>query len=220
MVGQSLSGGRYRYYRCRRSYASTFEGKCPSKYVKVDILERAILEEIAQLLSQPERILHEADQFNQRGIDRSRQDQVTQELKRIEVKQRRLAKLYVDGSIPEDILSLESRPLNQKREWLEAELRGLPETTKEEIDLSHLQGDLSAVAAKLREWVLNASNGDLELILKALSVQVKVSNQQVLIEGRIPIHDKGQDLVTIVQTSAYMCQNDVARIPIEISLAA
>ena len=121
MVGQSLSGGRYRYYRCRRSYASTFEGKCPSKYVKVEILERAVLEEIAQLLSEPERILHEAGHFNQQGIDRSRQDQVTKELKQIEMKQRRLAKLYVDGSIPEAILCLESRPLKQKREWFEAE---------------------------------------------------------------------------------------------------
>ena len=156
----------------------------------------------AQLLSEPERILHEAGYFNQQGLDRSRQDQVTQELKLIEVKQRRLTKLYVDGSIPDHILSLESRPLNQKREWLEAELRGLQETNKEEIDLSHLQGDLSKVAAKLREWVLNASDEDLELILKALSVQVKVSNEQAVIEGRIPIHDKSQDLVTIVQTSA------------------
>ena len=30
MVGQVLGGGRYRYYRCRRSYAGRFEDKCPS----------------------------------------------------------------------------------------------------------------------------------------------------------------------------------------------
>ncbi len=58
------------------------------------------------------------------------------------------------------------------------------------------------MAARLREWVLAASEEDLELILKALAVQVKASSQRVDIEGTVPLLQEDQDLVTIAQTSA------------------
>ena len=119
----------------------------------------------------------------------------------IEAKQRRLAKLYVDGSIPEDILSQESQPLNRRREYLESELRSFQPSIGQAVDLSHLERNLPNVAAGLREWVLAATDGDLELILKALAVQVKASHQRVCIEGTVPVLQEYQDLVTIVQTS-------------------
>ncbi len=81
----------------------------------------------------------------------------------IEANQRRLAKLYVDGSIPEDILSQESQPLNQRREYLEAELRSFQPSIRQAIDLGHFERNLPNVAARLREWVLAANDGDLEL---------------------------------------------------------
>ena len=59
-----------------------------------------------------------------------------------------------------------------------------------------------AAAAWLRKWVLEASEQDMGLILNALSVQVKASQDQVLIEGAVPLAmPEGEDLVTIVQTS-------------------
>ena len=61
MVGQAHAGGRYRYYRCRRSYAGYFEGKCDSRYVRVELLERLVLKEVAKVLSRPDRILAEAN---------------------------------------------------------------------------------------------------------------------------------------------------------------
>ena len=202
MVGQTLGGGRYRYYRCRRSYAGRYEDKCPSKYVKVDVLEQLVLEQIAEILSDPQRILHEAGRSNEQHVDQSRLDAVNQELGQIEAKQRRLAKLYVDGSIPEDILSQESQPLSRRREYLESELRNFQPSIREAVNLGHLERNLPSVAARLREWVLAATDGDLELILKALAVQVKASHQRVNIEGAVPVLQEDQDLVTIAQTSA------------------
>ena len=54
---------------------------------------------------------------------------------------------------------------------------------------------------RLREWVLAASDEDLELILKALAVQVKASQQRIDIEGAVPVLQEDQDLVTIARTS-------------------
>ena len=64
MVGQAQGGGRYRYYRCRRAHAGDFEGICNSRYVPVGLLEGAVLEQIAEVLADPERILSEAAHLN------------------------------------------------------------------------------------------------------------------------------------------------------------
>ena len=72
------------------------------------------------------------------------------------------------------------------------------------IDLDRLAGRLPEVADRLREWVLEAKDEDIALILKALDLHIKASSKEVQIEGAIPPMDSGSatDLVTIVQTSA------------------
>ena len=60
---------------------------------------------------------------------------------------------------------------------------------------------------KLRAWVSSASGDDLTLILNAVRVKIKASNEQVQIEGVVPdlptqfSGQEGQDLVTIERTS-------------------
>ena len=34
-----MSGGRYRYYWCRKTYSGRFEEKCDSQYIRVERLE-------------------------------------------------------------------------------------------------------------------------------------------------------------------------------------
>ncbi len=53
------------------------------------------------------------------------------------------------------------------------------------------------------------------LAMQALQIKVVAGKEGARLLGAIPTN-----LATIEQTSAYMCQNDVARIPIEIPLAA
>ena len=74
------------------------------------------------------------------------------------------------------------------------------------IDLDKLSERLPEVADRLREWVLEAKDGDIALILKALDLHIKASSKEVQIEGAIPLieDDTGTDLVTIVQTSGCM----------------
>ncbi len=53
--------------------------------------------------------------------------------------------------------------------------------------------------------------------LKALKIKPVVTATDVQVRGVLGVEP---DLATTARTSAYMCQNDVARIPIEIPLAA
>ena len=205
MVGHAQAGGRYRYYRCRRTYAGYFEGQCDSKYVGVDLLEHTVLEQIAELLSDPLRITEEAKRLKGGGHDSVRLETVNRELQQVEERQRRLAKLYVEGSIPEEILSAESEQSssNRRRTSLESERRALVPSTPRVMDLGQLNQMLPKVTARLRSWVMEASKENMELILRALEVQVRASCEKIQIEGTVPVlESEPEDLVTIVQTSA------------------
>ena len=204
MVGQAHAGGRYRYYRCRRSYAGYFEGKCDSRYVRVELLERLVLKEVAKVLSRPDRILSEARRLANQGIDAAAIKVATSELQQVEEQQRRLTRLYVSGTMPEDVLAEESSRLSKRRGHLEAKRMSLETQPAPSVDLDKLSERLPEVAARLRQWVLEAGDEDVALILKALDLHIKASSKEVQIEGAIPLieDDTGTDLVTIVQTSA------------------
>ena len=203
MVGQAHAGGRYRYYRCRRSYAGYFEGKCDSRYVRVELLERLVLKEVAKVLSRPDRILSEARRLANQGIDAAAIKVATSELEQVEEQQRRLTRLYVSGTMPEDVLAEESSRLSKRRGNLEAKRMSLETQPTSSVDLDKLSEGLPEVAAKLRRWVLEAGDEDVALILKALDLHIRASSEEVQIEGAIPLigGDSDTDLVTIVQTS-------------------
>ena len=120
----------------------------------------------------------------------------------MEEQQRRVARLYVTGSILEDILQLQSKALKLQRMRLESERTTLEASAQKGIDLAQLAESLQEASARLRQWVLDASDQDMELILRALDIKVRASNKEIQIEGTVPISlPKDEDLLTTVQTS-------------------
>jgi site-specific DNA recombinase len=203
MVGQSMSGGRYAYYRCRRSYAGNFEKTCESKYVPVAPLEKKVIDQIIEILADPNRILAEAKDFSERGTNESEKIAVNEELKTIEKQQRKLADLYVAGSLPQNILDAKSEELNQRRLRFEAESKSLLALQPGIVDFELLSTTLPATATRIKQWVLEASEDDMESILGALRIQVTASKDELYMEGSIPaIVPEESDLVTIARTSA------------------
>ena len=202
MVGQSLAKGRYAYYRCRRSYAGNFEATCASKYVPVAPLERTVLEQVIKILADPGRILAEAQRFSEQEVGESRAINVEKELEKIKAQQLRLADLYINGALPQNILEAKSEELNQHRLRLEEANKALSAPRPKGLDLDLLASTLPDAAARIKEWVLEASEDDMELILEALHIQVSASRGEVQIEGSIPVLvPEGEDLVTIARTS-------------------
>ena len=203
MVGQSMSGGRYAYYRCRRSYAGNFEKTCESKYVPGAPLEKKVIDQIIEILADPNRILAEAKDFSERGTNESEKIAVNEELKTIEKQQRKLADLYVAGSLPQNILDAKSEELNQRRLRFEAESKSLLALQPGIVDFELLSTTLPATATRIKQWVLEASEDDMESILGALRIQVTASKDELYMEGSIPaIVPEESDLVTIARTSA------------------
>ena len=54
------------------------------------LLENVVLEQVAEVLSDPGRILDEARRLAQKGFDSTRMEAIDQELKQVEDRQRRL----------------------------------------------------------------------------------------------------------------------------------
>ena len=87
----------------------------------VEPLERTVLEQVANILADPQRILEEAKHHDGQWFDEARANRVDEEPEKIEGRQGRLANLCVKGSLPQNILEAKSEELSRQR--LEAEHR-------------------------------------------------------------------------------------------------
>ena len=131
-----------------------------------------------------------------------------QELGAVEAQQRKLVRLYTSEALPDDVLNEESERLNRARQRLERERQNLEMSQASAIDIDQLARDLPSTVARLQKWVLQASGEDTGLLLRALQVQIRASDEQVVLEGILPTltsNDEfvsGDDLVTTEQTWA------------------
>jgi hypothetical protein len=161
------------------------------------------LEQVIKILADPGRILAEAKYLSEQGVDLSKAICIGKEIEKIEEQQRRLADLYINGSLPQNILESKSEELSRHRLRLESENRVLDVPRPQGLDLDLLAETLPEAATRIREWVVQASEEDMALILRALDIQVAASREEVRIEGSVPaLVSQDADLVTIVQTSA------------------
>ncbi len=141
--------------------------------------------------------------YNNHSFDGTREIAAGSELKKVEEEQRRLADLYVKGSLPQDILDTKSKDLREKRQCLEAEVQELNESRPVGLDINKLSLSIPVVTEKIKKWVLEASKDEMDLILRALDIQISASREEVQIKGIVPASvSEAEDLVTIAQTSA------------------
>jgi hypothetical protein len=204
MVGQSLMKGRYSYYRCRHSYGSQWERQCSSKYISSEVLERAVRQALADLLADPERILSEARRLANSCPTGAELQSTLQALQDVETCQRRLVRLFTEGDLPHELLEEKRRELSQRRAQLEAERQRL-ETMKPNLpDFDTIERILPHATRVIRDWVSQAGEDKLDLLLRAVDAHVVASDSQMQIRGFVPVYQAApnDDLVTIEQTSA------------------
>jgi site-specific DNA recombinase len=204
MVGQSLLKGRYRYYRCRRSYAGPHDDRCSSRYVPQEVLESAVREALADLLADPARVLEEARRIADDPPRDGRRVALDTEIAEVESRQRRLIKLFTTGRLPESLLAEESRQLSEQRSRLEAERVLLPRQDRPTWDLEWLEGRMPEALAAIRRQVKQAKGEDFDLLLRAVDAQITASREEIEIRGEVPLVEPStqEGLVTTGRTSA------------------
>ena len=208
MVGQSMQQGRYRYYRCRRSFSGGFEGKCDSTYVRGEALEDAVRQEISRVLADPDVILRQASAQRMSEAVVDLDGEAERQLAEVIEQQKRLARLFVSGGLPEEVLQSESARLAEERNRLEGLLRLGRAVTPVANPAAPSLTDVFEAVGLLRQWLASAPDEDFRLMLQALDVTVTAAPDRAEITGSIPALRPSpdsicqDDILTIVQTSA------------------
>jgi site-specific DNA recombinase len=180
MVGQTLQG-RYKYYKCRRSYAGPHHDRCDSVYVRASDLEGAVKQEISRVLANPERILEEhirlvgAEGSVQHSAD------LTRQMEQIDKRRHRLVKLFELGEIEEDYFEAELAALKNQRDEIDERLSqsGTPTTLPVLIDLE-------LACRGVREWIERAEGENFSLLLDALQIGIRAERGRGELSGIIP----------------------------------
>ncbi len=204
MVGQALMKGRYAYYRCRSRYVGSSDSTCPSKYTRSDALESGIRDALGDVLSNPARILAEAQRLADAASPTDELTTVMGSLKDVEAKQRRLVKLFTDGELPQEMLEEQRSELGRHRLALEGERCRLESAISPRLDIEHVKRNLPKVLQRIQEWLAKAEGDQLSLLLNAVDAHILASGSDVHISGSIPAYEPSvaSDLATTGRTSA------------------
>lgn len=179
MVGQNLNGGRYRYYRCRRSFAGPAFDRCESLYVRADELESVVIDQLAGLLAKPNILLIEASRIRDERRASVDVEAVTRRLKTLDEQKARLVDIFQAGEIGRQDFQQRADDIRRKRDLAErtlAPLQSVAELPSEK--------QLIAACAGMRNWLCQPDG--LAKLLVAMQVRVEVANGSVEIQGGLP----------------------------------
>ena len=213
MVGQTASGGRYQYYRCRRSYSGRRDDRCPTRYVRVGMLEDAVVREVAAVLSSPEVVLAELRKAFTGGVDNRELADARELIASMEKQRKRLLRLYQMEEIDDSYLQRELAAIQARSSSAESTIARADRSPSRPRALEDPE-NFAAACAALKEQALSAADeGQLERIAKAMQLTVKVQRTDEELsgemEGVIPIgyRNKGAKNIDFSPNMTHHCTN-------------
>ena len=149
--------------------------------MRADSLERAVKDEAAKVLANPELILAEANRLNSNGGHQAESEKLSKEVSALENQKLRLLRLYQLGEIDEVYLQAESQVIQSARQRVEHQLSNIP--TSPALPSAT---ELRRAAEQVGEWVRDAAGDDFELLLQALQIEVRAEKGRGELSGIIP----------------------------------
>ena len=191
MVGQ-MSMGKYRYYRCRRSFAGPRHDRCPTRYVRAGPLEDAVVQEVTTVLASPDVVLAELEHGSAR--DDADRDLVTARelLASLDKQRQRLLRLFQLGEVDEAYLQKEVAAIQARRSPAEASIARL-KGASHAAQIPRNTEEFAATCEALRERVVTEVEADhLNKVAEAMQLAVEIQRTDDgtsgLLKGVIP-HD-------------------------------
>ena len=149
--------------------------------MRADSLERAVKDEAAKVLANPELILAEAERLNSNGGHQAESEKFNKEIAGLENQRLRLLRLYQLGEIDEVYLQAESQVIHSARQRVEDQLSNIPTSPALPSAM-----ELRRAAEQVGEWVRDAEGDDFELLLQALQIEVRAEKGRGELSGVIP----------------------------------
>ena len=180
-MGQTVNK-RFRYYRCRRAYAGPKHDRCQSQYINADALEAAVLEQAAQLLSDPSIVIAEYERLKDNRDGHQQLQELKDHLDTLDNQKARLVKLYQLGEIDDDYLQQEFASLRAQHSVLQEKLRRVSPSRVPEMTEARLE----AACAQVRCLLEQADDKLFPLVLEALDITVAADRDGGTLTGTIP----------------------------------
>ncbi len=109
------------------------------------------------------------------------------------------------GTLDKDGLAKRTTMLDARQRALEGQQLALARG-HDGIDVERVASEMPGVLDAIRAWVAEAEGDDLDLLLRALDVEVTVTRESVEVAGVVPM---GQpEFVTTARTSASLFRSD------------
>ncbi len=188
MVGQTMSskGREYRYYGCRHIYDRRTGHDCSSRYVRADLLERGLWDEVRRVLADPAVIFHELTRQHEPETDPGELELIEQRLAALADRERRLIKLFSFGEVDEQFVREQIAEIRRERDLLQERLRSLrpvPAVAHRGIDDQLLARACNAVG----RWLEQADESKRQVALEALQIAIVATRDQATVRGIIPM---------------------------------
>ena len=190
VVGQTVNK-KYHYYRCRSTYAGPRDERCTSGYVSAHGLEFDVLEQLSQILADPQRLL--ADYERLEGNDNTAAEtqvlEIQSQLEDIDKQKARLIKLFQLGEIAEEYLTHESANLKTRRGALEHRLQEAQPLEETAINPERLQKAL----AQINTMVEGRDQELLDLLIEATDITVVMGKDHSTATATAPLKEYARE---------------------------
>jgi site-specific DNA recombinase len=196
LSGSTLSGGpgrnRIRYYGCRNRNLLDRASRCPSKYVRAEVLERRLVAGLRQVLADPAEIVSAYNylRVSASTLDEGALAQARKRLATAEQQVKRLARLarLADDEEVADALAEELKLAVKEKQ---AAQRVLDRLTAEQHPLPQIVADpasLAELSERVAAWLDPADKEKMELALEGLDVTVWAGVGEPTATGSLPVH--------------------------------
>ncbi len=201
MVG-TMMNRKYRYYRCRATYhTATGPKQCDAPYIPYAKLEAAVWETTTRVLEQPDVVLTEMRRL--RETEKSPMEEnvtrLKREIRRCKEQESRLIRLYMLGTIDNNLIQEQSAPLKLSREEYESELKKLVAQQRAMAESDLMEQQVEVYCRRMRQNLDSFGFEEKRTALKALKIKALVTATDVQVKGVLGIE---ADLATTAQTSA------------------
>ncbi len=187
MVGQTLKG-MYRYYRCRRAFSGPRHDRCDSRYVRASDLEHAVRETAGQILSNPKMLITEYEKMQSAVQTEHNVVDLRKQIDKLDAQNLRLIKLFQMGDIDDQYYVSESRALKRQRAMVESKIVQIKPNSS-----GISKGQVEEMCRRVREWVVNSSGADYDLLVEALQINIKAEKGRGELIGVIPDYAQGDN---------------------------
>lgn len=205
LVGSCINNGRYRYYHCRGTYPTASRQRiCDARYIKADLLEDVVWQQVKSVLSNPEVLLSNvrSNIDTEKGLVAQGTlgheiKVLTRNLKQYAGQERRLMKVLRMGVATPDIVLDEINQMKKEKEADQTKLTALVQTKEKLAKMDADELKLRELCARIVPNLDNCTARDKKDAYAYLGLQIKATPEGADICGYLELAS-----LTTGQTSA------------------